>query len=72
MTWQPIETAPKDGTKFDAWADGGYRITGVFWNGTSYSVAWWNREYEIDCTSPLASYDALTHWMPLPAPPPSD
>lgn len=65
--WQPIETAPKDGTEVDVWvADGtggGYRIADAYWcasrerwrfNGQIHDIAW---------------TDDPTHWMPLPSPP---
>lgn len=55
--WQPIETAPKDGTKilaFNKWGE--------------YGVAEWVESQQ--CW--FAGYDdftAPTHWMPLPEPP---
>ena len=53
--WQPIETAPKDGTPFIVWWPGGYADTMASW-----------REYLgfIGFGEPHA-----THWQPLPAPP---
>lgn len=56
--WQPIETAPRDGTRFLWCADGG-EYTRCRW---SYSVVRWP-EYK-ECFSE-------GHWMPLPAPPTS-
>jgi hypothetical protein len=64
--WQPIETAPKDGTTIDvcnrwgdrsadvAWVDGKWRYWGVDGFG---SPGWVSLDL-----SP-------THWMPLPEPP---
>jgi Protein of unknown function (DUF551) len=80
MEWQPIETAPRDGQEFDAWAKdphGGYRVTNVKWGYEDFSVP---------CDGPFflenRALDAepwryrwqpcehsLTHWMPLPEPP---
>ena len=31
MTWQPIETAPKDGTVVDLWVRGRGRVTDCVW-----------------------------------------
>jgi len=61
MQWQPIETAPRDGTEIlshggilywrnDACGGGWYTITGINYPGRC--VAW-----------------EVTHWMPLPKPP---
>ena len=32
--WQPIETAPKDGTVVDMWHVHGFRIADVWWDET--------------------------------------
>lgn len=63
MTWQPIDTAPKDGTYILAF-DGEDYITIVSW--AQYHInkgkrgCWLDREND-----PWI----LTHWQPLPAPP---
>jgi hypothetical protein len=64
MRWQPIETAPRDGTEF----------LGSGWNG---GIVGGKRHYGIvhcafgefcgDDEDERFSY--LTHWMPLPEPP---
>lgn len=59
--WQPIETAPADGTEFLAFSDG------------SYDVAWCGRDKE-DGSPNWFNGDVSvrpTHWMPLPEPPKS-
>jgi hypothetical protein len=65
-TWQPIETAPKDGTEILAW-DGIQRI-----------VAWFDvfsERQQVLCGRPgdwrFSDDDPClpTHWQPLPAPP---
>ena len=70
--WQPIETAPKDGTHiiglFDGWSDECVRVT--WYNKKSYSKlfgkitikrlkGWQNGLNKVK----------PTHWMPLPKPP---
>ncbi|WP_373318459.1 DUF551 domain-containing protein [Laribacter hongkongensis] len=74
MEWQPIETAPKDGTEFDAWSKFGGRVPNVFWgNPTSSrttSKCFCVYEYEWHVVPVLDN--TLTHWMPLPAPPKQD
>lgn len=58
--WQPIETAPKDGTCILVF-DTAHRIT-ISYNcnfDTNWSVMWDNTRTEIN----------PTHWMPLPKPP---
>jgi hypothetical protein len=68
--WQPIETAPKDGTRFLAFFpleknDEYYaQIVIIRW---SYYKRWESAEYggELDY-----EFDSQpTHWMPLPNPP---
>ena len=64
--WQPIETAPRDGTP----------ILGARLDCNDLYVMYWMEEDE---TAPLYRWaiidggvmhkDALTHWMPLPEPP---
>jgi hypothetical protein len=60
MDWQPIETAPKDGTHI------------LFWDGDGMSVCYWvGRRWDLVQTGAYAE-DAdcwPTHWMPLPEPP---
>lgn len=58
--WQPIETAPKDGTPVLAWDEGAVCI--VTWvSGDSIDPDGW---YDVRRLDP-----APTHWQPLPAPP---
>ncbi len=74
--WNPIETAPKDGTEIDLWFidHNGYRyrIPDAKWMPRKYDPhkgehAWhdWNPEFEWD---PLEGGEP-THWMPPPEPP---
>ena len=72
MDWQPIETAPRDGTEFlAALSNGGMAILSevVGWN----SFAWYRSSMEIPVarTHDRLSPDRLvaTHWQPLPAHP---
>jgi len=60
-TWQPIETAPKDGRHIFCFLHDGL-ISEVWWqrdslDGTEYWQDYWDSEPK------------PTHWMPLPAPP---
>ena len=61
--WQPIETAPHDGTSFMAgWFDGpsnpGCNMRPI----KRYVGAWWESNEDYKVRTP-------THWMPLPTPP---
>lgn len=63
ITWQPIETAPKDGTPILAYeTDWGYPI----------SIRWhqpWQSWVLNGVLLKLGDWGEPTHWMPLPAPP---
>ncbi len=62
--WQPIETAPKDGTPFLAAFDRG-QIGVMYWESWGDEPdegSWRGHWFEHD-------EDRATHWMPLPKPP---
>lgn len=68
MEWQPIETAPRDGTVIlaywpsSSWGDGyTYIHPVVFYDGQ------WIHDWDRDEETTLDP----THWMPLPTPPQS-
>ena len=69
MTWQPIETAPKDGSRvlvYDhGWCGGGPRIAVSQW------IPYRHRDGrgEWRTTGGFAGVTDATHWMPLPEPP---
>ena len=67
MDWQPIETAPKDGTMVDLWVTAFHgkncRLTDMWW---SESTGWrGGRRSEFN----EAMAKRATYWMPLPPPP---
>jgi hypothetical protein len=74
--WQPIETAPKDGTDvivmymhietqcvFNAF----YASEGHGWE--KRDVGWWSYEHSEVSRILLNDFMTPTHWMPLPPPP---
>ena len=70
--WQPISTAPKDGTLIDLWVINdmgkGHRVPRCDWD--SWNDCW--RQWpDTDSSYNDAMYDDEhpTHWMPLPSPP---
>lgn len=66
MEWQPIETAPKDGSAILIY-------TPHFYFGAGVYLAWWGEEWWEVCTEGQTlhpySTSRATHWMPLPEPP---
>ena len=63
MAWQPIETAPKNGTWLLLTAVGDWKAHIGLWDEMERR---WVKDGE---GRPLSD---LTHWMPLPAPPQED
>lgn len=79
--WQPIDTAPKDGTLFIAWvsaerwsaADGGG--SGIGYDVSQIDFCWWREVIESpDCGffdnagGQIGDSQGVTHWMPISAP----
>lgn len=64
--WQPIETAPKDGTTIDLWLQAGERIADARWNRDAWRF-WCQDEFE--SMDWIKIVGRATHWMPLPEPP---
>jgi hypothetical protein len=70
--WQPIETAPKDGSyvlianMHGAWVAKWHPI---FVSGFRPSTPWASMMLNHDHIEKTGRYDPPTHWMPLPAPP---
>jgi hypothetical protein len=71
MTWQPIETAPRDGTPILVWpvkgADGIIPYVVLPFTHTNAGVVfvtWIEAAGEV-----WATFNDVTHWMPLPEPP---
>ncbi|MFN7883105.1 MAG: DUF551 domain-containing protein [bacterium] len=74
MNWQPIDTAPKDGSEVILWhadymafgyhSPKGWMVT----NNGDYLDGGHGNDYLCN-TKKYASYQPPTHWMPLPEPP---
>lgn len=82
MNWQPIETAPKDGTLVDLWVVKNIfkrqmRRAACWWYSHDDDGGYWKQEFS-ECLNDatqgdggfcLDDDDVPTHWMPLPAAP---
>ena len=77
LSWQPIETAPKDGTKilvYKKYSRFGSIVYDDIDLGTNVDahyieIAYWTYYgWRIDAFSPPSNKDP-THWIPLPLPP---
>lgn len=72
MTWQPIETAPKDGTEFQAWCVqagvGRWESRCRFDPKTEAFEIWGRIDYDQDGWDIYPGF-VPTHWMPFPPPP---
>lgn len=81
MTWQPIASAPQDGTTIDLWHREFGRQTDHYWGlphhecgeAGIYCDSDWHSEKEgwVDSTFNHLSFNTeeISHWMPLPPPP---
>lgn len=82
--WQPIETAPKDGTPIDLWLgndEDPHRRTDCYWGRPHHECGEYGSycdncppDRDMWCDPLSGGYEedlAPTHWMPLPAPPPA-
>lgn len=75
--WQPIETAPKDGTVIHVWAEGYEWPEAVRWEKYDPDDAeeigqegyWTYAEPIMADVFDNCGEDLWTHWMPLPEPP---
>lgn len=74
MTWQPIETAPKDGSLILLYRPDAYdwgKVTPGKWEAQQYSKKpqpYWDIWLKIGSTRESRAW-VPTHWMPLPEPP---
>jgi len=76
-TWQPIDTAPMDGTDIIVGFDcATVWIVHVAWwrNGDEFGATpedrgWWSYVRGSVAQEQLDGYRTPTHWMPLPEPP---
>jgi hypothetical protein len=77
MDWQPIETAPKDGTNVLLWEK--YSITPFvgYWLSCGNSGFWYADLEHVDAEGgwdgaiavSKVDQEFVSHWMPLPPPP---
>ncbi len=63
--WQPISTAPKDGTVIDLWAEN-QRLANCTWCEDSSS---WKQQYSENPGTLFPINLDPTHWMPVPEAP---
>lgn len=74
MEWQPIETAPRDGTRILALSKG-YTVEGDEWHTEAYNppshfIVQWDAGTESwECGDDWFEEEELWLWIPLPAPP---
>lgn len=72
MNWQPIETAPKDGTRVlvanshGAWMA---EYSPVYGSGYRRATPWFSVMLNHEHIHGFARSGPPTHWMPLPEPP---
>jgi len=65
--WQPIETAPRDGTKVLLLSQ-----IGIFVGSYDTYDVWGRWALELSISGDGVDQECITHWMPLPKPPESE
>lgn len=77
--WQPIESAPKDGTKVDLWLEfyaspasmgmsDSFRMPECYYATIEGKTGWFHLD-GMKQNQLFDEYEYITHWMPLPEPP---
>lgn len=70
--WQPIETAPKDGTWVLLFVErygAKYWLAGHWFSGSDGSCGWVSASFYAEPHVNWTTCSDPTHWMPLPDPP---
>lgn len=67
MEWQPIESAPRDGTSVLTYPH--FLVTHWEDDPEVIDQAGWVRDYDNERDIYRAIRHKITHWMPLPPPP---
>ncbi|NJB80339.1 DUF551 domain-containing protein [Xanthomonas arboricola] len=72
--WQPIETAPKDGTRILVWCEHEDYPFPAYWFEHPRFSAWlaFKSHLTTDGDANVVDYfsqQSISHWMPLPEPP---
>ena len=65
MEWQPISSAPKDGTQVLLWQKGEGQFIGEY----TFNQWWTDAEWANDIEGHFLPRCSPTHWQPLPPPP---
>jgi len=68
-TWQPIESAPRDGTRILSYQPNGAWQSARPWRGERIEVVYWHQPGNPEAEGMWVPSHRPTHWMPLPAPP---
>jgi hypothetical protein len=77
MTWQPIETAPKDASSILIYDGKFVERVAWYWIDRPHTCGWWAIQGGDDAvafsdysdTRAKVDEEEATHWMPLPEPP---
>lgn len=69
MEWQPIETAPKDGTEILLYDGFGLQVCRYGFDSVHNRVKLWVYGDTLDQYNTRLDMADPTHWMPLPEPP---